>query len=194
MLDYKKELELRAYFFVPYNLSSTQHGIQAKHAFDEFLLKYGRHQPLHYVWEYMESHKTVIILNGGTTNNRFELGTGNPLGTLNKILIDLVENKIEFSYFNEPDINDALTAVCFLADERVWNYEDYPDFLNWVLGIKIHPEARAAMPSQNILMFRMKTMEELIEVFPDWYPEWVAFLGGEKNIFLRELIRGKKLA
>ena len=31
------------------------------------------------------------------------------------------------SLFSEPDLNFALTAVCFIADERVFNYEDYPE-------------------------------------------------------------------
>jgi hypothetical protein len=185
----EKQFEYRMYYFVPYNISPMQQGIQHKHAADEFLLTYGRHNPDHMVWEYMEKHKTTIVLNGGTTNNRFELGTGIPVGTLNQIVEQLQQNAIEYGYFQEPDLNDALTAVCFLADERVWNYEDYPDFLNWVLKNIWYDE-----PSQRIVELRMMSTEELISIIPDHYEEWVEFLGGEKNVFLRELIRGKKLA
>lgn len=184
-----KLLELRAYFFVPYNISSVQCGIQAKHAFDEYLLEYGRDNPEHIVWDYMKNHKTVIILDGGTTNSYREIGTGIVQGTLDQIGDSLLENKIEFSYFMEPDLNDALTAVCFLADERVWNYEDYPDFLNWILKNYLYDE-----PTQRIIELRMKEMLTLIWMFPEYHKEWVEFLGGEKNLFLRELIRGKKLA
>jgi len=185
----EKQLEFRAYFFVPYNISSMQRGIQAKHAFDEFLLAYGRRNPDHIVWDYMKNHKTVIILNGGTTNSRREIGTGIVQGTLDQIGDSLLENNIEFSYFKEPDLNNALTAVCFLADERIWNYEDYPDFLNWVLKNIWYDE-----PSQRIVELRMMSTEELISMIPEHYEEWVEFLGGGKNVFLRELIRGKKLA
>jgi len=190
----EKQFEYRMYYFVPYNISPMQQGIQHKHAADEFLLTYGRHNPDHMVWEYMEKHKTTIVLNGGTTNNRFELGTGTPIGTLNQIVEQLQQNAIEYGFFQEPDLNDALTAVCFLADERVWNYVDYPDFLNYILDIKMYQEARDGMSAQSIVMLRMKTMEELIVMFPEYHKEWVEFLGGEKNVFLRELIRGKKLA
>ena len=185
----EKQLELRAYFFVPYNISSMQRGIQAKHAFDEYLLKYGRDNPEHIVWDYMKNHKTVIILNGGTTNIRRELGTGISLGSLNQIGDSLLENKIEFSYFEEPDLNDALTAVCFLADERVWNYEDYPDFLDWIFKNYLYDE-----PAQRKIELKMMGILELTWMFPEYHKEWVEFLGGEKNVFLRELIRGKKLA
>ena len=194
MTEQKKELELKMYFFVPYNISPIQQGIQAKHAFDEFLLKYGRYNPTQRIWDYMENHKTVIILDGGTTNSRRELGIGTSLGSLNQIGDSLLENEIEYSYFEEPNLNDALTAVCFLADERVWNYVDYPNFLDYILNIKMYQEARDGMSAQNIVMLRMKTMEELIKMFPEYHKDWVRFLGGEKNVFLRELIRGKKLA
>lgn len=185
----EKQLELRAYFFVPYNISPIQHGIQSGHSLGEHLLKYGRYNPNHIVWDYLEKYKTWIILNGGTTNNGFELGTGIPLGTLNQIALDLSINKIEFAHFEEPDLNNALSAVCFVADERVWNYEDYPDFLNWILNNYLYDE-----PSERIVKLRMTSMLELTWMFPEYHKEWIMFLGGEKNVFLRELIRGKKLA
>jgi hypothetical protein len=189
MTEEKKELEYKMYYFVPYNISPMQQGIQHKHAADEFLLTYGRHNPDHIVWEYMEKHKTTIVLNGGTTNNRFELGTGTPVGTLNQIVEQLQQNAIEYGYFQEPDLNDALTAVCFLADERVWNYEDYPDFLNWIIQNYLYDE-----PTQRLIELRLRSMLELTWTFPEYYKEWVVVIGGEKNVFLRELIRGKKLA
>jgi hypothetical protein len=40
----------------------------------------------------------------------------------------------------------------------------------------------------------MQSMEELQKMFPEWYPEWVKFLGGERNVFLRELLKDKRLA
>jgi hypothetical protein len=39
-----------------------------------------------------------------------------------------------------------------------------------------------------------KEPEELKKLFPGMYPYWVGMMGGEKNIFLRELLKGKKLA
>lgn len=191
----ENQLSYRMYFFVPYNISDIQKSIQSGHAALEYVLNFGRNDPDHIVWYFIHLHynKTWIILDGGTTNSKRDLD-GLAYGTLDQIGDSLLENKIDFSYFKEPDLNDAITAICFLADERVWNYVDYPNFLNYILDIKMHPEARDEMPAQNVVMLRMKTMEELIKAFPEWYPEWIGFLGGEKNVFLRELIKGKKLA
>lgn len=192
MIMKEKQLEYRAYFFVPYNISPIQCGIQAKHAFDEYLLKYGRDNPKHIVWDYMKNHKTVIILDGGTTNNRKELGTGISLGSLNQLADFLFQKNIEFSYFEEPDLNDALTAVCFIADERVWNYEGYPDFVDYLIQNEL--PKRKILTSQEIVEIRMTPLEELQRIdYAIEYHKWINFIG-EENVFLRELIRGKKLA
>jgi hypothetical protein len=182
----EKNLEKRMYFFTIYQLTGIQSGIQCGHAVLEYVNEYGNNEE--YI-DFQKNWKTWIILNGGTTNNRFELGTGIPIGTLNQIVEQLQQNAVEYGFFQEPDLNDALTAVCFLADERVWNYEDYPDFLNWILKNYLYDE-----PAQRIIELRMQGMLELTWMFPEYHKDWVGFLGGEKNVFLRELIRGKKLA
>ena len=58
----------------------------------------------------------------------------------------------------------------------------------------MYPDAREAMPASNVVMLRMKTMEELIQMFPEWYPEWIEWCGGKDNLFLRELLKDKHLA
>ena len=136
----KSDLELRMYFLVPYNISPIQQAIQAGHAALKYALEYGKDNPNHPVWDFIENHETWIILNGGTTNNTFEIGTGIPLGTLNKCVHDIAEYnasaspklEIGYSVFQEPDLNDALTAICLIVDERVFNREDYPDFKDWL--------------------------------------------------------------
>jgi hypothetical protein len=181
----EKDLELRMYFFVPYNISPIQQAIQAGHSALEYALYYGNTDLFR---KFADKWKTWVILNGGTTNEKRDLD-GISQGSLNQIADSLVDNKINFMYFNEPDLQDALTAVCFICDERVFNYEDYPDFLKWMLEIYLYNE-----PAQRIIELKLKTMEQLIGMFPNYYVEWVKFLGGEKNVFLRELIKGKKLA
>jgi hypothetical protein len=159
-------LEKRMYFFVPYQLTGIQQGIQAGHSMGEYALKYGRYNPDHLIWEFLEKWKTWIILNGGTTNNNrnFEMI---PVGSLNQIVDQLEKNEIEFSIFNEPDINNALTAVCFICDERVFNYEKYPE-LDSEYGTR-------------------EQLENSLKL-------WEKSVGGKKNVFLRELLKGKKLA
>ena len=98
------ELELRMYFFVPYNIMPIQQGIQAGHALGRHCLKYGRHDPNHIVWDFLEKWETFVILNGGTTNDDrdFEMI---PVGSLNLIGDQLQDNDIEFAYMIEPDLN-----------------------------------------------------------------------------------------
>jgi hypothetical protein len=119
MSKIKNDLEYRMYGFVPYNLSPIQQGIQFGHAVVEYALMYND-------WEeyqkWANTDKTFIVLNGGTTNNK-----EGSFGTMNMLEIDLRVWKIKYASFNEPDLGDQLTALVFLVDERVWNYEKYPD-------------------------------------------------------------------
>lgn len=184
-----KELELRMYFFVNYQLMGIQKGIQCGHAALEYADKYGSDEE--YI-RFIRKWKTWIILNGGTTNTHRDLN-GVVMGTLDQIGDALLEHNIKFAYFQEPDLNDALTAVCFLADERVWNYEDYPNFTNYIINC-----AGSDISSQKIVELKMTPEEELKLMYEGHYEghyeAWVYMMGGEKNIFLRELIEDKRLA
>ena len=180
-------LEKRMYFFVPYNLSPIQQAIQAGHAALEYAHKFGKSEIF---IDFIDNWKTWIILNGGTTNSTRDF-EGTPHGSLNQIGDSLLENKIDFSYFEEPDLNNALTAVCFLADERVFNYTDYPDFPEWITSQDFIDEDEKL---NSYIDLKTKTEEDYKKLFPVMYSQWEREMGGEKNIFLRELLRGKKLA
>jgi hypothetical protein len=156
-------LEQRMYFFTNYQLTGIQKGIQAGHSSLRFALKFGRYNPDHLIWDFIENHQTWVILNGGTTNNGRDF-EGFSKGSLNRIADQLLENDIEFSYFCEPDLQDALTAVCFICDERVFNKKIYPDY------------------------------EDLDDDDYIEYADWISYVGGKKNVFLRELLKGKDLA
>jgi hypothetical protein len=185
MIDPNKPLELRMYFFTSFYISPTQHGIQAGHCVEEYSDLY-HDDPL---YKEYRKHKTWIILNGGSTNNCFELGTGEPIGELNQIVEELQQNAIRHACFFEPGLNDALTAVCFICDERVWNYKDYPNFPESIINSN-----SGDISSQRIVEIKMTPEEELKLIYKGHYEAWVYMMGGEKNIFLRELIKGKKLA
>lgn len=184
-LNEEKELELRMYFFVPYNISPIQHGIQAGHALGNYVLRYGRNDSNHIVWDFLEKHMTWIILNGGTTNDERDF-EAIPAGSLNLIGDQLNENDIEFGFFIEPDLNHALTALAIICDERVFNYKDYPDLEKYLLLNTEYSGDGGHITSRDF--------ESLKDTFPKEYKEWVRFLGGIKNVFLRELIKNKKLA
>jgi hypothetical protein len=181
-----ENFELRMYFFVPYNISTIQQGIQCGHAALEYARKYSDDQQF---IEFADNYKTWIILNGGTTNKKRD-ENGVSLGTLDQIADNLLDNGIKHSFFHEPDLNNALTSVCFICDERVWNYKDYPDFYDYIIN------------KHNITSSfeRIKIMTTPIEdpIFNESYTSYETWLndviGGKKNIFLRELIKNKKLA
>jgi hypothetical protein len=120
----KNKLEYRMYGLVPYNLSPIQQGIQYGHAVVEYCLANTNKEDFK---KWSKHDKTFIILNGGTTNNGFDIVTGEPKGSLNKHLLMLNKHKINFSTFHEPDLGDQLTAVVFLVDERVFDRKKYPN-------------------------------------------------------------------
>lgn len=177
-------LELRMYFFVPYNISPIQQAIQAGHASLEYARIYGDQEQFK---EFVDNWKTWVILNGGTTNDRRDFD-GEAMGSLNQIGDALNDNDITFSYFIEPDLNNALTALCFIVDERVFNRKKYPDFIDFVIM------NRFPNSFEVIAKHRMLSHYELKETYHDDYKKWVRLLGGVKNAFLRELIKDKNLA
>jgi len=188
------DLELRMYFFVPYNISPIQQGIQAGHSLGRYALKYGRFDPFHVVWEFLEKWETFIILNGGTTNSSRDF-TMISAGSLNQIADELVENEIEMAYMIEPDLNDALSSVSIICDERVFNKKDYPEFVDWLFDVKMYKAAADATPPENKTLLRKMDVETLEGLFPEYFAEWKKdVIGGDKNLFLRELIRDMKLA
>jgi hypothetical protein len=125
-------LEYRMYGIVPYNMSPIQQGIQFGHAVVEYALKHSQ-DPEYQEWA--KNHKTFIILNGGTTNNGQEphalVQRDEPYtGTMQIHDLELGSNEIKLARFFEPDLNDTLTAVVFLVDERVFDKKEYPDLLD----------------------------------------------------------------
>lgn len=166
-------VELRMYFLVAYNLSSIQKGIQAGHAALNLV-----HEMEDYdkelISDFVENHKTWVILDGGTTGKSGDLQT----------YLDALEEDgtTPFGTFYEPDLNDALTAICFIADEKVWNKKDYPDFRQWL------KKTTHADISDDI------SDDVLTVLNPFLYEEWVNVIGGKSNLLKRQLISGRKLA
>jgi len=186
-------MELRMYFFVPYNISPIQQAIQAGHAALEYARQYK--DDAQFI-NFADNWKTWIILNGGTTNSKRDFDAIS-LGSLNQLadqlsLGDGISDEIKMSFFREPDLEDALTAVCFICDERVFNYEDYPDLAEFILSIDFPDDTKQKYDSFSV---NGKTYEELKRLFPNIYKMWIKdVMGTEENRFLRELLKGKKLA
>jgi len=166
--------ELRMYGLVPYNISPIQCGIQYGHAVIEYGLLFFNDKDYQ---NWAKNHKTFIILNGGTSNhsiNRYH--EGEFVGSMELHLKTLQENKIKVASFFEPNLNDMLSGICFLVDERVFNIIKYPDFVfgNYQSTI-FNPECSSISEEKA-------------------WAEWIESIGGDRNLFLRKFLRGFKLA
>lgn len=176
-------LEYRMYGLVPYNISSIQSGIQFGHAVVEYQQRYKDDERLNRLYnKWAENDKTFIILNGGTTNQDIH---SKWYGTLQQYRDNLLQNGIPFAQFNEPDLNDTLTAIVFLVDERVFNRELYEDYT-----LTPQPwsyKGRNYEPKES----ELKKWEEENDKN---YKNWVDKIGGPGNVFLRETLKNFKLA
>ena len=58
----------------------------------------------------------------------------------------------------------------------------------------IECDTKHFLANYDFISIKTKSKEELQEMYPEQYNIWFNKMGGEANIFLRELIKGKKLA
>lgn len=158
--------EYRMYSIVMYNLSSMQKGVQTAHACMDYMSKFSDDKD---VKQYVNEDKTLIILDGGTSQDIFDI---------QKLL---KENSIKHSYFIEPDLNNAMSAVCFLADDRVWDKKTFLPYNEW--------RVINNYPIEMLMTFPPQEKEN-----PEAYAKWVEYMGGNQNVFLRELVQYKPLA
>lgn len=160
----EKDLIQRMYAIVLYNLSPIQQGIQAQHAITEYAQSF--FNTVQYQ-RWAQVDKTTIILNGGSSIK------------LEESFKYLVDNQIvDLAFFKEPDLFNGMTAIAFLADERIWDREKYPDRLPDIsttdlnTGITIVPAIHR--------VFNVEAFKEQI--------------GGEKNFLLKEFLSKFRLA
>lgn len=192
----EEKLELRMYGIVPYNISAIQQAIQFGHAVVEYGQMAKNNNPEEYD-DWADNWKTFIILNGGTSNhsvNRYH--EGDFTGTMETHLQTLEEIGVTTATFYEPDLNDLLSAVVFIVDERAFNRKKYPDLGDWLLTNKgDFLSDRMTSPYKFDRMrqngyFETDASKDEREI----YAEWVEILGGEKNVRLRDFLSGLKLA
>lgn len=180
---------LRMYFLVMYNISPIQQGIQALHAVVEYFLKHWKDKEF---WRWALSHKTVVILNGGTSNDGHHSEYGEPKqkGTMETHFQTLKDNKIKCAAFYEPDLNYSCSAIAFLVDERVFNRKDYPDFTP-IVDETVEAYVTTA---KTLKAYKNVSTEQLIEVaFEEQKKEYVKSVG--KDIaFLKEFLKPFRLA
>ena len=114
------KLEKRMYSLNLYNISGIQCGIQSAHSNMEYALKNFNNDDFQ---DWANNWKTVILLNGGTSNSGTESYYGYPpaKGTMELHLETLLKIGINVVPFYEPDLNYCMTSMSFIVDEIVFN-------------------------------------------------------------------------
>lgn len=106
----------KMYSIVLRQLDGINNGVQTTHGVCEYVKRYWDTPSLQ---KWITQDKTLVILNGGTYPNMCEI--------LNK----LHTNKVKYETFQEEDLGNLVTSITILADERVWDRENYPLLENW---------------------------------------------------------------
>ena len=190
----ENKLELRMYGFVPYNISEIQKSIQFGHAIVEYgqMVKRNLNETnISEIYDdWADNWKTFIILNGGTSNHV----DSEYVGSMEGILEELKSNDVTLATFNEPDLNDMLSAITFIIDERVFNRKNYPDFGDWIMENHFSYLKNNMLTGNKIERMRKEgyflsgnTTEKKL------YSDWVDLVGGEKNVFLRDFLNPNKV-
>jgi hypothetical protein len=199
-------LELRMYGLTPYQLNGRQIGIQHGHGTDEYALKIIKSilgkapsipaEEVERYLDWLENWKTYIVLNGGTTST-------NPVtpGTLNVHLQTLKDNGIFCTEFYELDLGDQLTSVNFIVDERVFgkllNRYIYMEFEDWILvnPTLFLPETLIDVDDKTFIRTVRRAYKDSDDnELRNHYQTWVEYMGGEKNVFLRDFLKNFRLA
>lgn len=120
-------MEYRMYCLAEKHLSSIQKAIQSAHAIVEYGLTYGD-TPEYKQWAGKD--KTIVILDGG-----------------NSIDLDSIKDQLRcegwpFEMFYEPDMDNFMTTIAFLAPDRVYDYKNwgisYDDYREKIYPAKVH--------------------------------------------------------
>ena len=159
----KDAYEQRMYSLVLRQLNPIQKGVQTTHGVVEYANKYSSDEEYR---QWAETDKTLIMLDGGTYQEMV------------RIYDTLKELGMKIGEFQEPDLNYLTTSITFLADERVWNREQYPSW-ETLPQCPCTIDGNMQAPDPNDYMT---------------YNEWVEMMGGVANVELRNLIFSKKLS
>ncbi len=184
-----EKLEKRMYSLVIYQLSGIQAGIQSAHSNIEYSLEYGNDSD--YI-DWAKNHKTVILLNGGTSNNGKEsyYGYDSSKGTMENHLQTLRNIGVKVSPFYEPDLNYCLTSMSFVVDERVFNKNKYPnfDYANYPYIYEINSFEEIPILEEYL------NDKNLFINFKDDFADWLDSIGGINNYKLRLFLDKFRLA
>jgi hypothetical protein len=153
MHNENKKLNYRTYHLVIRQLNGINKGVQIEHSAKRFVWKYRNDPDLAVLFDPdCPDNETTIMLDGGTHQEMVEIQK------------QLEEAGIKHSFFNEPDLNNCLTAITLIADERVWDVQ------------------------------YIKSYSDVADLLQYDYDKWLDYIGGEKNVKLIEILGNKRLS
>lgn len=170
-----EKVKYRMYGFAPYQLTGIQKSIQHSHACMEHILTY-KDDPI--VSQYVFEDKTIVLLDGGTTNSNPER-----MGTMELYYKTLTEDfGVKVTKFHEPDLNDAMLGMCFILPDNITQGWQYPINLNLV--------------KRSLVMDGIdeNDFEYAYNTYPFFKKEVDSTVGSFKNFQLRQFISSKRLA
>ena len=175
MVVIDQNMTFRMYSMVLRQLNPMQKGIQSLHAVAEYgqMVKNGdctkETRDAYNTWANRD--KAMIVLDAGVSNDLVDA------------CVFLKENNIPFKVFHEPDLYGCMTAVSFLADERVFDVKTYPSYEDYI-------------SDWNIKVAFNTTTGKILP--PPTQDEWIAkvFHGADPEpiMKMREFIFSKKLS
>ena len=178
-----KKLEKRMYSLNIYNTSGIQCGIQSAHSNMEYALKHFNDENFQ---DWSNNWKTVILLDGGTSNNGKESYYGYPAmkGSMECHLETLEKIGIKVVPFYEPDLNYCMTSMSFIVDERVFNKKEYPNFEFEEYGLL------SITKFKDISILEMDDYFQNSDIYSEEqvkeeYDYWLESIGGIENFYLR---------
>lgn len=155
-------MEYRMYCLVLRQLSAINKGIQCTHSCLEYAQAFYDNEDYQ---KYIQEDKTLIMLDGGTSPE------------MEAVISELQNTGVDFSWFEEPDLNNLVTAISFIADERVWDRKKYPSLEDFT-------KSKIAYNEENRIVYS----EYGIEL------EWRELVGGMNNVKLIEILKDKRLS
>lgn len=147
----------KMYSIVLRHLDGQNKGVQTTHGVCEYIRKHWNDDDLQ---QWLNTDKILVMLSGGTVLD------------MSTIMKTLKEHNIKFETFEEEDLGDLTTSICVLADEKVWDRENYPTF-------DIYKLKRSG---EGVLD------EDALE------REYISLVGGIENAIKKEILNSLRLA
>lgn len=167
----KTAYKQRMYCIVLRHLSPIQKGIQSAHAIAEYLKDYFNN-PVTAQW--LLNDKTIVVLDCKSSTE------------LKGLLSLLDKERIAYQKFAEEDLYGGVTALCFLADERTYDYSNYPEYEDYCrlknMITTIPPTILSNGSVSQVVVDPPKSVSY------DEYEEWI----GRDNLIKRQIIRNRR--